>query len=335
MDQLLKSITSRGNENSKVVALAKNSDRLKPQQPRARFAQQTPRSKRFEIQIRLQVYQRARYYDCSTGEFTSQDPLGYVDGNSLFRAYFVPGIVDPGGDETWDVDKANCVITRQIKVGFYFSNTREISWLDGDEDHLDRKRRFMEGFKRVVEKAFNNTKFKIHPARKIYYKFGLAKCNCPCPNGLSVEVNINWTTLDKYLEKGNNDFAIDVLPKGANRRKSKAQLGGPKGWLLETDNQPTTHTGRDPKKKFQQITSVHEFGHLIGLRHPNAGRGTHDSGDREDYHTPKDGKDKDGRVVSESDLMGVGMGMREFYFDAWENKANNVLDKKCAPWTVK
>ncbi len=97
MNQLLKYTTSRGNENSKVVALAKNSDRLNQQQPRARFAQQTPRSKRFEIQIRLQVYQRARYYDCVTGEFTRRDPLEYVDGMSLYRAYFVPVSVDPDG----------------------------------------------------------------------------------------------------------------------------------------------------------------------------------------------------------------------------------------------
>ncbi len=97
MNQLLKHHIARGNENSKVVALAKNSDRIKPQQPRAHFAQQTPRSKRFEIQIRLQVYQRARYYDCQTGEFASQDSLEYVDGMSLYRAYFVPGGMDPFG----------------------------------------------------------------------------------------------------------------------------------------------------------------------------------------------------------------------------------------------
>ncbi len=61
------------------------------------FDRQTPRSKRFEIQIRLQVYQRARYYDCVTGEFTSQDPLEYVDGMSLYGAYFVPNAADPLG----------------------------------------------------------------------------------------------------------------------------------------------------------------------------------------------------------------------------------------------
>ncbi len=97
MNQLLKHITTRGNENSKVVALAKNSDRLNPSQRDARLVRQTPRSKRFEIQIRLQVYQRARYYDCNSGEFISQDPLGYVDGMSLYRGCFCFVGIDPSG----------------------------------------------------------------------------------------------------------------------------------------------------------------------------------------------------------------------------------------------
>ena len=43
------------------------------------------------------MYFRARYYDPATGEFISRDPLGYVDGMSLYRGYFVPGGVDPSG----------------------------------------------------------------------------------------------------------------------------------------------------------------------------------------------------------------------------------------------
>jgi hypothetical protein len=40
---------------------------------------------------------RARYYDPSTGEFTSPDPLEYVDGMSLYRGYFVGFANDPLG----------------------------------------------------------------------------------------------------------------------------------------------------------------------------------------------------------------------------------------------
>ena len=43
------------------------------------------------------MYFRARYYNSGLGQFISRDPLGYVDGMSQYRAYFVPGGVDPWG----------------------------------------------------------------------------------------------------------------------------------------------------------------------------------------------------------------------------------------------
>ena len=45
------------------------------------------------------LYFRARYYDPQTGEFISRDPLGYVDGMSLYRGYFAPGAMDPTGGQ--------------------------------------------------------------------------------------------------------------------------------------------------------------------------------------------------------------------------------------------
>ena len=42
-------------------------------------------------------YFRARYYHADLGRFISRDPIGYVDGMSLYRAYFVPLLVDPLG----------------------------------------------------------------------------------------------------------------------------------------------------------------------------------------------------------------------------------------------
>jgi len=58
------------------------------------------------------MYFRARYYDPQLGEFISRDPLGYVDGMSLYRGYFAPGAVDPFGlqeQQTCDGKKArNC-----------------------------------------------------------------------------------------------------------------------------------------------------------------------------------------------------------------------------------
>lgn len=43
------------------------------------------------------LYFRARMYSPLQGRFVSRDPLGYVDGMNLYRAYFVPNGTDPTG----------------------------------------------------------------------------------------------------------------------------------------------------------------------------------------------------------------------------------------------
>jgi len=43
------------------------------------------------------MYFRARVYDTKLGRFISRDPWGFVDGMSLYRAYFVPRGMDPFG----------------------------------------------------------------------------------------------------------------------------------------------------------------------------------------------------------------------------------------------
>ena len=45
------------------------------------------------------IYFRARLYDPTTGEFTSRDPLEYVNGMSIMRAYVSLSMVDPFGLE--------------------------------------------------------------------------------------------------------------------------------------------------------------------------------------------------------------------------------------------
>ncbi|MBL8890217.1 MAG: RHS repeat-associated core domain-containing protein [Planctomycetaceae bacterium] len=48
---------------------------------------------------------RARWYDPSAGGFISRDPLGYVDGMSLYRGYFGVDGIDPSGKK-W----GSCII---------------------------------------------------------------------------------------------------------------------------------------------------------------------------------------------------------------------------------
>ncbi len=50
------------------------------------------------------MYFRARYYDVTTGEFTSRDPLEYVDGMSVYRGYFGLDHIDSHGDAAYFID---------------------------------------------------------------------------------------------------------------------------------------------------------------------------------------------------------------------------------------
>ena len=55
--------------------------------------------RRTDLETGLQFF-RARYYSPELARFISRDPLGFVDGMSLYRAYFVPGGMDPFGEFT-------------------------------------------------------------------------------------------------------------------------------------------------------------------------------------------------------------------------------------------
>ncbi|MBI3188494.1 MAG: hypothetical protein HYZ31_11605, partial [Gammaproteobacteria bacterium] len=92
------------------------------------------------------------------------------------------------------------------------------------------------------------------------------------------------------------------------------------GTLDEADNTAVTKAGADPG--VTQVPTVHEFGHFIGLDHPGEGleggwfSDSQLSPGADEYsHT---GTDVEGRTVhGPSDLLGSGMGMRPFYYDAW------------------
>ena len=46
----------------------------------------------------IQAVQAGRYYNTENGRFISREPLGYVDGMSLYNAYFAERFgVDPMG----------------------------------------------------------------------------------------------------------------------------------------------------------------------------------------------------------------------------------------------
>jgi RHS repeat-associated protein len=68
------------------------------------------------------IYVRNRTYEPTIGSWLSTDPLGFVDGTSLYRAYFVPNETDPSGK----------FIMNEVRERFIFSFTateRNRLWL--------------------------------------------------------------------------------------------------------------------------------------------------------------------------------------------------------------
>ena len=84
-------------KNSKVVTTLKKSEPQKWTWSGARFTRQTASKKQLDTSNRLQLYKRARFYDPTTGEFITKDPLEYVDGMSMYRGYFIDSGTDPSG----------------------------------------------------------------------------------------------------------------------------------------------------------------------------------------------------------------------------------------------
>jgi len=101
-------------ESAKVVTTLNNST----EQPTARSAVRSTRQKPSPTQPALPkpslVYKRARYFNAEIGIFIGRDPIGYIDGMSLYRGYFVPNKVDPDGQI------ARPAICATVCIGSYF-----------------------------------------------------------------------------------------------------------------------------------------------------------------------------------------------------------------------
>jgi len=112
-----------------VVKLCKNWTPPKQRPVAARFVRETPTKNRAATPNPSQPLQRARYFDPSTGEFLSKDPLEYVDGMSMYRGYFVPAETDSEGFSPADKE-AECIkhCRRQHCLfgfcGFFGGNTQ-------------------------------------------------------------------------------------------------------------------------------------------------------------------------------------------------------------------
>ncbi len=65
----------------------------------------------------LRLYHfRARWYDPATGGFVTRDPLGYVDGMSLYRGYFGVDGVDPSGQNGMCRMQLQCELIKNAEI---------------------------------------------------------------------------------------------------------------------------------------------------------------------------------------------------------------------------
>ncbi len=139
------------------------------------YNQQVGFTGRYEDKETKLWYFRARYYSGSLGRFVSRDPIGYVDGYSLYQAYQVPNNLDPSGWEVRTFDyNFTLVIADQTK---WHAN----EWLDsGVERAISWKRYQWNG--KCCEEWDESAALKLELEREKYEK-----------GSLKIPVNVKMT----------------------------------------------------------------------------------------------------------------------------------------------
>jgi hypothetical protein len=166
---------------------------------------------------------RARYYDPSTGEFTSPDPLEYVDGMSLYRGYFVIHGVDPKGSLTRTDRKQDPEQDPVWPYGLgnvdYPYNCPPKTCEPCDEKKLKSYRRWAGIWALLHFGALPNGMEADGKFRNAF-----AHCYAACWIHQDIpECSHYWELSEWYTDKDNN-----VVPKGV-------QCGGPRDWYSDQD----------------------------------------------------------------------------------------------------
>jgi len=223
--------------------------------------------------------------------------------------------------ESWDVDDSARTIERGLLVQLIFKNTWS-DWYNNTGWTSARKNTFRTNFAQNIESSFNNSGMVIkpHPAMADVL---------PADNiSKGYDPKVDISLVPDGDTSVSEDWEVDVYsnPSGSMEQSSS---GTSYGTLDEADNTAVAKPSSAPG--VTQIPTVHEFGHFIGLDHPGEGLeggwfsdSRLSPGANEYGHT---GTDQHGRTVDgPNDLMGSGMGMQPFYFDAWAQQLNEHVE---------
>jgi hypothetical protein len=228
--------------------------------------------------------------------------------------------------KTFTTDETGCTAKMTYLVQLLFKDKGSDTWTPA------RKTSFRSSFKSQIENTFNGNSFAIKPKVSSYDSgvFTTDIKQCPCATqGFKPQVQIDLVPDDKWSVS--EDWEIDVAANSAGTF-SQSESNTSYGNLSESSNKAWTKKSSAPG--VTQVPTVHEFGHSIGLDHPGAGMSASERspGASEYGHV---GKDKQGRDVDGGhDLMGGGMGLRGFYFDAWRDALGKKYGKGCG-WDTK
>lgn len=223
--------------------------------------------------------------------------------------------------ESWDVNDSNRTIQRNVLVQLIFKNTwsdwyNNTGWTDA------RKRSFSVDFEQGIENRFNNSGIVINPHSSMSDVLPAESMS----KGYDPKVDISLVPDGESSVSEDWEVDVESNPGGGWRQPSSNRNYGE---LNESSNKPFTLASS--ASGVQQNQAVHEFGHFIGLDHPGKGLGGNwfsksklSPGASEYGHTGTDAK---GRTVDgPNDLMGGGMGMQPFYFDAWVEQLSKHVE---------
>lgn len=267
------------------------------------------------------IYYNYRHYNPQDGRWISRDPIGESAGENGYHFVYnsVSCMVDLMGLDSWNLDKDSCILTYRVKVQVRFKNETK-RWM------ADNERDYMSGMKTSIENVFNNNSYKLAPEVQ-------SEDQCPCCNGFTPKVEL-VVIKEPSRFSGDYDWFIKAYADDAGNRRASSTVGfnnglfmGGRGvfygdtYLNDISLRIQHKDGHIEAIRGGRVPAAHEFGHGLGLNHPGKGINGNKPNSPPEY--TYQGEDINGNEVDgEKDLMGIGSGLRPFYFDKWKQYLN-------------